>query len=82
MAKVFEHKDKLENPLALGDFVAYPVRNSLEFGRVVKLNAKMVKVEELAAPSKRWGPSSYNKYPRDLVRLEQTAMTFYILKLK
>lgn len=82
MAKTHEHKDKLDNPLAVGDFVSYPQRNSLDFGRVTKLNAKMVKVEELVGPSHRWGPGSYNKYPQDLVRVEASAMTFYILKLK
>ena len=80
MAKTHEHRDKLNNPLAVGDFVAYPQRNSLDFGRVIKLNAKMVKVEEVVGGGCRWKPGSYNKYPQDLVRVEASAMTFYILK--
>ena len=82
MTRVFEHKDKLENPLTLGDFVAYPAGNHLNFGRVVKLNAKMVKVEEIVATSSKWAAPTHNKYPRDIVRLEQTAMLFYMLKLQ
>lgn len=72
------HKDKLGRTININDFVAYPIRNSLEFGKVVKLNNKMVGV--IPAVSKRPIYNNTNKYPADLVRLEASDMTWYILK--
>lgn len=73
-----QHKDRLGRPISVGDFVAYPTHNSLEFGKVMKLNAKMVGV--VPAVSKRPVSKNTNKYPADLVRLEASDMTWYILK--
>ena len=72
------HKDKLGRTINVGDFVAYPSRNSLEFGKVMKLNNKMVGV--VPAVSKYPIYNNTNKYPADLVRLEASDMTWYILK--
>jgi hypothetical protein len=72
------HKDKLNNELAVGDFVVYPNRNSLVFGKVMKLNNKMVGVYPVMG--KRYGDRNSNKYPHDLVRLDPKDMTWYLLK--
>jgi hypothetical protein len=72
------HKDKLGRVINVGDFVAYPSRNSLEFGKVMKLNSKMVGV--IPAVTKYAVYGNTNKYPVDLVRLEPSDMTWYILK--
>lgn len=72
------HKDKLGRVISVGDFVAYPSHNSLQFGKVEKLNNKMVGV--VPAVSKRPIYKNTNKYPADLVRLEASDMTWYILK--
>lgn len=74
------HKDKLGRQINVGDFVAYPDRNSLEFGRVMKLNAKMVGVLPAIQHPKWPQTRNTNKYPADLVRLEATDMTWYILR--
>lgn len=75
-----EHKDKLGRLINVGDFVAYPQRNSLEFGKVTKLNNKMIGVLP-AINNGRWAQSkNTNKYPADLVRLDAQDMTWYILK--
>ena len=73
-----EHKDKLGRVINVGDFVAYPTHNSLEFGKVMKLNNKMVGVVPAIAKYKIW--KNTNKYPADLVRLEASDMTWYILR--
>ena len=73
-----EHKDKLGRGLTVGDFVAYPAYNSLEFGKVMKLNTKMVGVYPLL--TKRYGNRNHNKYPQDIVRLDEKDMSWYILK--
>jgi len=78
MKEIPVHKDKLGRLISLGDFVAYPSQNSLEFGKVEKLNNKMVGV--IPAVSKRPIYKNTNKYPHDLVRLEASDMTWYILK--
>jgi hypothetical protein len=72
------HKDKLNNELAVGDFVVYPNRNSLVFGRVMKLNNKMIGVTPVL--EKRYSDRNSNRYPSDLVRLDPADMTWYLLK--
>jgi len=73
-----EHKDKLGRLIGIGDFVAYPAYNSLEFGRVRKINNKMIGVYPVI--NKRYSDRNHNKYPSDLVRLDEKDMTWYILK--
>ncbi len=73
------HKDKLGRVIQLDDFVAYPQSNSLRVGKITKLNRIMVKVLDITKPGK-YKPSEYNKYPHDCVKLEQSDMTWYILK--
>ena len=72
------HKDKLGRTISVGDFVAYPIRNSLEFGKVMKLNNKMIGVVPVISKYKIYGNT--NKYPADLVRLEAQDMTWYMIK--
>lgn len=72
------HKDKLGRELRVDDFVAYPSHNSLQFGKVMKINNKMVGV--LPVIQKYKHSKNTNKYPADLVRLEAQDMTWYILK--
>lgn len=80
MVKVIPtHKDKLGRVITLDDFVAFPNHNQLSVGKITKLNNKMVKVLEITKPSK-YGSSDYNKYPHDCVKLEQSDMTWFILK--
>lgn len=74
-----QHKDKLGRLIQLDDFVAYPQNNGLRVGKIIKLNNKMVKVLDITKPSKH-RPSEYNKYPQDVVKLEASDMTWYILK--
>jgi hypothetical protein len=74
------HKDKLGREIRVGDFVAYPERNSLQFGRVMKLNAKMVGVLPAIQHPKWPQTKNTNKYPPDCVRLEASDMTWYILR--
>lgn len=69
------HKDKLGRTIAIGDFVAFPASNSLHVGKITKLNPKMVKV--LMLPKSRY---DVNKYPDDVVRLEASDMTWFMLK--
>ena len=75
-----QHKDKLGREIRVGDFVAYPERNSLQFGRVMKLNAKMVGVLPAIQHPKWPQTRNTNKYPPDCVRLEASEMTWYILR--
>jgi hypothetical protein len=72
------HKDKLGRLLSVGDFVAYPDGTSLEFGKVMKLNNKMVGVYPVIGT--RYGRRNHNKYPSDIVRLAAEDMSWYILK--
>lgn len=73
------HKDKLGRIIKVGDAVCYPYRNSLEFGTVKKLNAKMIKVWEVGKQSIWYNGS--NKYPNDVVIVEGPEVTMYLLKM-
>lgn len=75
-----EHKDKLGRKLAIGSMVAYAHGNGLYIGRIVKLNPKMIGVERVSSQNERWGRSTVNIYPNDMVLLEGADVTFYILK--
>lgn len=72
-----EHKDKLGKLIAIGDYVAYPYSNTLKIGRVAKINAKMIGINRV--PVGRWKDYS-NKYPEDIVKLDEKEMTFWLLK--
>lgn len=72
-------KDKLGQDLAEGDFVAWPNYNTLEVGVIVKINPKMVKVKKIEPP-KRWEAKTWNKYPKDVVKLEGPIVSMYILQ--
>jgi hypothetical protein len=74
-----EHRDKLGRVLEVGDAVCYPCHNSLELGTVKKLNPKMVKVYEAGRANSKWYSGS-NKYPGDLVKVEGSEVTMYLLK--
>lgn len=78
MAKTPEHNDRLGRVINVGDCVAYPDGNSLNIGKIVKLNPKMVGIEEVG--NKRWLHKG-NKYPADVVILDEAAVTMYLLKL-
>ena len=74
-----KHKDKLGRVIEIGDFVAYPQSNMLKVGKIIKLNKIMVKVLDITKSTGRKA-GEYNKYPHDCVKLEQSDMTWYILK--
>lgn len=73
-----EHKDKLGRKLAMGSMVAYAHGNGLHIGKVIKLNPKMIGVQRIS--NERWGRSEANIYPTEMVLLEGSDVTFYILK--
>ena len=76
--KTILHHDKLGKELAINDCVAYADHNSLEIGTVLKLNPKMVKVARVG--SKGYWARGTNKYPTDLLKLEQEEVTIYLLR--
>jgi hypothetical protein len=48
-----EHRDKLGRLINIGDFVAFPDRNSLEVGVVKKLNPKMIGIGRMKSDGPR-----------------------------
>lgn len=72
-----QHQDKLGQDLAIDDCVTFPAHNSLVVGKVIKLNNKMVKVQKVGNTkySMEW-----NKYPEDLIKLDSSVVTLYLLK--
>ena len=72
------HKDKLGRILAVDDFVAYPAHNTLAFGKVVKINPKMIGISKVSKGG-HWRDTT-NKYPNDIVRLDAKDMTWWLIK--
>ena len=72
-----EHRDKLGRPLKVGDCVAYPGYNHLDIGIIKKINPKMVKIVKVGAKYRHDGS---NKYPEDVVLLEGSEVSMYLLK--
>jgi hypothetical protein len=72
------HKDRLGRELRLGDFVAYPIANSLVIGKINKVNPKMLDVSAIG--KKKFFPNRCRKYPEDCVRLDGTEVTMFLLK--
>jgi hypothetical protein len=70
------HEDPLGAVFCVDDFVAFSASNRLCFGRVTKINPKMLRVKII---STRYD-YEYNRYPFDCVKLCATNMTSYILK--
>lgn len=79
MNEAVVHRDKLNRVIQLEDFVCYPSHNSLEIGKVIKLNPKMVTVSRIPDKTRKWGGES-RKYPSDLVLVEGKDVTMYILR--
>ena len=74
---VIVHKDKLGRVLAVDNYVAYPASNQLRFGRIRKINPKMI---GLVGVSPGFSGEGTLKYPGDLLLLEDRDMTWYLLK--
>ena len=64
-----EHRDRLDRVLSVGDYVAYPYFNTLELGKIDKLNKKMVRIQ-----------GKVNKYSKDTVKLDGPELVIYLLK--
>lgn len=76
--KNHEHVDKLGQPLALDDIVAYPDGNSMQIGIVKRLNPKRISVNKVT--KHRWRNSVQYKYPEDLVKIPGELAIIYILQ--
>jgi len=78
MAKdIPEHKDLFGQTLEIDDCVVFPSSNSMYVGKVIKLNPKMVKVAQVGSKGYR---SEQNKYPYELVKVQGSEVTMYLLK--
>jgi len=77
------HTDVLGQDLKIDNFVAYPSssglgRNQLKIGKIVDLTPKMVKVVHVN--KRQYEAKITTRYPNDCVRLDDSLITFYILK--
>jgi hypothetical protein len=77
MKEIPIHLDKLGKEIQLNDCVAFPHRNSLVIGKIVKINPKMLRVEEV---SNKRCTFDGNKYPWDVVIVDCADVIMYMLK--
>ena len=70
------HTDKIGQVLELDLCVAYPDGNSLQLGKIIKINPKMIKLSRLGGNYR----STVNKYPKDTIIVDSSALSMYLLK--
>ena len=82
--KTKHHYDKLEQEIAVDDYVAFPQSNGLMVGKVIRLSDKMLIIEAVIAKKIRRRSTvkeTYRKYPADAVKLTpDAALTMYLIK--
>lgn len=71
-----QHLDKLGQNLEIDACVAFPDRNTMFIGKVVKLHPKLITINKLGG---KWLWTT-RKYPGDLIRLNSDTLTLYLLK--
>lgn len=77
MSKTNEHFDKLGRPLTKGNCIAFAHHNDLRIGIVTKVCPVMISITELDGQRI---PSTYRKYPQDMVIVDGPEVTMYCLK--
>lgn len=70
----YMHFDRIGKQLAVGDIVAYSNHNHLAIGKIKKLNPKMLTISSVEEKS------NAVKYPSDLIKLEGTEITMFLLR--
>ena len=70
------HRDKLGVPLAVGDYVAWPYRNSLRFGRIETMHPKKVTVADVGV---NWVMERLH-YPENLMKVDGSSVTWWMIK--
>lgn len=75
-----EHRDALNRPIAVGDFVATvrPYNGGVAVARIVSMSPKMVRVT-LLGQNRKWSSDDFSRYPSDTVLVDEQAVTFYLL---
>jgi hypothetical protein len=73
--EIVQHRDKLGQPLKIGDCVVYPQTNTLVVGTVRKFNPKMIGVTRIEGRARE-----SNKYPSDVVKVSGPEVTMYLIK--
>jgi len=71
-------RDLLGKELKIGQFVAFTQGNHLYVGRVKNIAKIMIRVERIKTV--RYMSEEVNKYPEDVVILEEQDMTWWLLK--
>lgn len=71
--------DMIGQPISLNDVVVTHKENNLVLCKVLKFNAKMIKIVILGK-KKGWYKSEFNRYPHDLVVLEKSQVSMFLLK--
>jgi hypothetical protein len=72
------HHDKIDQEIVIGTSVVFRHGNEIVIGIVERMTPKMVEV--CRVPKHKWGSSLYRKYPKDLVTIDNQAVTMYMLK--
>jgi hypothetical protein len=74
MGEIVEHKDILGKTISIGDVVAMSTYNNLTIAVVDKINPKMIRVKR---PNTTW---TQNKYPSDLIKIDNADAMEYLLR--
>lgn len=70
------HQDKLGRNLAVGHIVTFSHHNHLYIGQITRLTPKMIRVKFLAYRTN----VVVAKYPNDVIQLDDSDVSWYLLK--
>jgi hypothetical protein len=76
-----EHRDLLNKKIAVGDIVAFAESGSQYVGKITKLTPRRVKINRITAhdPNRWFKQTAYQRPPDDVVIIEGSHVTAYIL---
>lgn len=74
-----EHRDRLGRIIKIGDFVAAADDNHLSVGTICRIHPKMIQYQTISSVKFCHG-RRVNKYPYDVVVVEGSEVSMFILK--
>ena len=81
MTDVVTHKDFLNRPLAVDDYVVFPAPRGgrMKLGKIIKFTPKQIRVEWTSKWNGQVNTDSAVRYSSECVRVEGPDLTFYLL---
>lgn len=75
------HRDFLDRPIALGDFVVICSYNKMKLAKVIKVNPKTIRLRFISEPRRPWMSRELIKSPSEVTVIDNSPhISMYILR--